>query len=212
MQKVQALCWGQSLHCTICPLFCMSAITPETGNFPGQWLLESRWGKIHLRWKIWDQVTTTRLLHAVTFPAFRDYLCQDRISHFLNPCWASCVLHSTTCIIERYIVVIIILKCSRVLYYTTQVRFSSCCVFCIFLIVALVFNSVPVYEYSKNHKLYHRRSELSQAIGKTSRSYLEITQIMKPLFELSKFYSLCSCILCLLLCLPKHSLLKRKTY
>jgi len=56
------------------------------------------------------------------------------------------------------------------------------------------------------------RPMLSQAIGKMSRGYFETAQAMNPLFVLSRFYSLCSYILCLLLCLAKYSLLTRRTY
>lgn len=154
MQKVQALCWGWSLHCAICPLFCTFAITLGTESFPVHWLFERTWGKIHLRWKIWTQEIT----HSVTFPAFRDCLCQNSIPDFQNPSWASCLLYSTICIHYHYIYIVIILKCSKVLDYTTQLRLHSCWFSCIFFIVLFVFDSTPIYDYSKKHKLYHRKA------------------------------------------------------
>lgn len=67
-----------------------------TGNCPGERLLERRWGKTHLGWKVRVQMTVTRLLHSATLPPFRDCLCQ---TEFLTS-WIL-VEHPVRCIRRR---------------------------------------------------------------------------------------------------------------
>lgn len=52
-----------------------------------------------------------------------------------------------------------ILKCFKMLPYRKQPRLS-CWVFCIFLIVVLLFNSVPINDYSKNYQLYRGKTNV----------------------------------------------------
>lgn len=111
--------------------------------------------KSETKWQPQDFCTLWLFLHLGTVFAKAEF----PISWILVEHSAYCI-QLYTYITSICITVMIILKCSKVLYYTTQLRLSSCWVFCIFLIVLLVFNSVPIYDYSKNHRLYHRKANV----------------------------------------------------